>query len=126
MFANKQYAHIFIANLAVLNLLACICTAVTIVSSLNPTVGITEVPCGIIIFGNLPLRPLVLLSLTLLTIKRFYAIVKGNTSVQQETFSVLCVWNRMLVHAGHGICAHHNWNIIKNKSKWDLQSLRNN
>ena len=93
MFANKQYAHIFIANLAVVNLLACICTAVTIVSSLNPTVGITEVPCGIIIFGNLPLRPLVLLSLTLLTIKRFYAIVKGNTSkVCNRRRSLCCVY----------------------------------
>ena len=81
IFANKYNAHMFIANLAIVDLLACICISITVVSTtLYPEIGNAEIPCGISIFGNLPIRPLALLSLSLLTVNRFYAIVKRNAS----------------------------------------------
>ena len=81
MFANQHNVHIFMGNLAAVDLLACIFSAAMVVRAIvDPTIGSVDIVCGITIAGHIFIRPLELLSLALLAINRFYAIAKRGTS----------------------------------------------
>ena len=74
MFVSKKNADIFLTNLAVVDLLACISSMAMVARNLtHPTL----VHVCLSSLGHFLMKPLGVLSLTLLTINRFYAITKA-------------------------------------------------
>ena len=94
MFANKHNAHIFIANLAIVDLTACI-TAISIVARrilLTKDANVDYI-CGFNVLGTMPIKCVALLALALMTINRFYAVVNPNRSQAFSRRRSLCYVN---------------------------------
>ena len=78
IFANRQNAHVFLGNLALVDLIACLFSIPMGITHFDPKTERNEFFCVVKILTNTTVRPLALLSLILLTLNRYYVVTKIN------------------------------------------------
>ena len=104
-FSNRQNGNIFLGNLAFVDLMACIISSVLALSYIDSKLRKSEFMCSASMLLTWIIRPTGLLSLTLLTLNRFYAVTKTNAwkvfTKRYSWFYVCGVWClAILVFAG--------------------------
>ena len=96
IFASEQNAHIFLGNLALVDLIACLLSIPMGISHFDSKTERTEFYCGSKILKNTIIRPLALLSLILLTINRYYVLTKRNAwkvfNKKRSWWYVIGIW----------------------------------
>ena len=97
IFANRNNFDVFMSNLAVVDIMACIFATVIGAKYIDPYIMQYEFACVGNLLVSCLIRHLALLSLTLLTLNRYYTVVKTNASVRlfnkrRSWWYVFLVW----------------------------------
>ena len=95
-FTNIQNAHIFLRNLAIVDLMASIFSVTIGAKFIDFDIMQNKLAYYVYVLLDWLIRPLALLSLTLFTLNRFYIVRKQNTwkvfSKQRSWWYVCAIW----------------------------------